>query len=64
MNRAVEFVEAWEQLQEDYPDFAGRLTPAANPQELADHYDIDVSVMRWIVAISFDRRTSERPIEP
>lgn len=59
VSRAVEFVETWDQLQLDHPDFAERLSPAANPEELADHYDIDVNVMRWIVAISFDRRDPE-----
>lgn len=63
VGRAVEFVEAWEQLQEDHPDFLSRLTPAANPQDLSDHYGIDVNVMRWVVAISFDRRTGPRALE-
>ncbi len=63
VNRAVEFVETWEQLQEDHPDFSSRLTPAANPEELADHYGIDVKVMRWVLAITFDRRSAERDSE-
>lgn len=63
VNRAVEFVETWEQLQEDYPRFSERLSPAANPEELSDHYGIDVNVMRWIVAVSFDRRSPEAPTD-
>lgn len=56
VTRALEFSDTWDQLLSDHPSFAEQLTPAANPDELAQVYGIDAKIMRWIVAVSFDRR--------
>lgn len=55
--RAVDFVEKRAELLEQHPGFADQLVDDSNPEVLAAFYEIDVNVMRWILAVRFDRRS-------